>query len=168
MITSSSVHSDGESQTLGQPAAGIGLALVRLTIGAMLVSVFFENQGKGLYTPAGYASLIHGYIDKGSAPALWKSVMGLVANHASLAAPLQAVTEISFGVLLVLGFLTRLVALLACGYLASLWISEWGQAWIWELLVPVFAALGLSIGGAGRKWGVDSILARKQPTSLLW
>lgn len=44
-----------------QPAAH-GLAIVRLTIGAMFVSVFFENLGKGLYRPAGYAGLINYYI----------------------------------------------------------------------------------------------------------
>ena len=36
-----------------QPQAANGLAVVRVTIGAMLVWVFFENLGKGLYTPAG-------------------------------------------------------------------------------------------------------------------
>ena len=40
-----------------QPYARIGLAIVRLTIGAMFVWVFFENLGKGLYTPNGYAGL---------------------------------------------------------------------------------------------------------------
>ena len=40
-----------------QPSAR-GLAIVRITIGAMFVWVFFENLGKGLYTPAGYAGLI--------------------------------------------------------------------------------------------------------------
>src|ERR1700682_4544902 len=84
------------------PAAN-GLAIVRLTIGAMLVWVFFENLGKGLYTPGGYAGLIHYYIAKGHAPAAWKAVEALAANHAAMAAPLQAVTEISFGVLLVIG-----------------------------------------------------------------
>ena len=39
----------------GPLEAANGLALVRLTIGAMFVWVFFENMGKGLYTPAGYA-----------------------------------------------------------------------------------------------------------------
>ncbi len=43
------------------PAAN-GLAIVRVTIGAMLVWVFFENLGKGLYTPEGYAGLINYYI----------------------------------------------------------------------------------------------------------
>jgi len=134
----------------------------------MFVWVFFENLGKDLYTPEGYAGLINNYIENGQAPAMWKSVMALAAKHASMAAPLQGVTEISLGVLLVLGLLTRPVALVACAFLASLWVSEWGTAWIWELLVPVLASLALAIGGAGRTWGVDSFLARRRPTSLWW
>jgi len=39
--------------------AAHGLALVRVTIGAMFLWVFFENLGKGLYTPGGYAGLIN-------------------------------------------------------------------------------------------------------------
>src|SRR6478609_7370561 len=86
-----------------QPPAANGLAIVRVTLGAMLVWVFFENLGKGLYTPAGYAGLINYYIKNSHSPAIWKAVMGLAANHASLAAPLQGLTEISLGVLLIIG-----------------------------------------------------------------
>ena len=156
------------SHVADQPDARIGLALVRLTIGAMFVWVFFENLGKNLYKPSGYAGLIHDYIENGHAPAAWKSVMALAASHASMAAPLQGLTEISLGVLLVLGLFTRPVALVAFAFLASLWVSEWGTAWIWELLVPVLASLALAIGGAGRTWGVDYFLARRRPTSLWW
>jgi uncharacterized membrane protein YphA (DoxX/SURF4 family) len=148
--------------------ARIGLALVRLTIGAMFVWVFFENLGKGLYTPGGYAGLIKYYIQQGHAPSAWKSVMALAANHASMAAPLQALTESLLGVLLVLGLLTRPAGLVACAFLASLWISEWGTAWIWELLVPVLASLALAVGRAGRKWGLDAILARGRPSANWW
>jgi len=152
----------------GHPQAAIGLALVRLTIGAMFVWVFFENLGKGLYTPGGYAGLINYYIKQGHAPAAWKAVMALAANHASMAAPAQAFTEISLGILLTLGLLTRPAALVACFFLASLWISEWGTAWIWELLVPVLASLGLAVGGAGRAWGLETLLARRNPSALWW
>ena len=151
-----------------QPHAAIGLVLVRLTIGAMFVWVFFENLGKGLYRPAGYAGLIHYYIEKGHSPAAWKAIMGLVASHAAMAAPGQAVTEISLGILLVIGLLTRPVAFIAFLYLASLWMSEWGTAWIWELLVPVMASLGLAIGSAGKKWGVDAWLSQRWPSSPWW
>jgi len=153
---------------VNQPAAANGLAIVRITIGAMLVWVFFENLGKGLYTPAGYAGLINYYIKSSHSPAVWKAVMGLAASHAAMAAPLQAIAEISLGILLVIGLLTRPVALVAFLYLGSLWISELGTSWIWELLVPVLASLGLVVGRAGRAWGVDALLARRWPSSLWW
>ena len=151
-----------------QPQAASGLAIVRLTIGAMFVWVFFENLGKGLYTPAGYAGLINYYIKASHSPAAWKAVMGLAANHAAMAAPMQATTEISLGILLVIGLLTRPAAFVAFLYLGSLWISEWGTAWIWELLVPVLASLGLAVGRAGRGWGIDALLARRRPASSWW
>jgi uncharacterized membrane protein YphA (DoxX/SURF4 family) len=160
--------SHGTDRAADQPYARIGLALVRLTIGAMFVWVFFENLGKGLYTPAGYAGLINYYIQHGHAPALWKGVMAVAASHATMAAPLQGLTEISLGVLLVLGLLTRPVGLVAFGLLGSLWISEWGTSWVWELLVPTLASLALAIGSAGRTWGLDRFLARRWPSSLWW
>jgi len=151
-----------------QPYARFGLAIVRLTIGAMFVGVFFENLGKGLYTPSGYAGLINYYIQHDHAPAIWKAIMATAASHSAIAAPLQGMTEISLGVLLVLGLLTRPAGLVACGLLASLWVSEWGTSWIWELLVPTLAALGIAVGAAGRTWGVDAFLARRRPSSLWW
>src|ERR1700741_2053945 len=109
-----------------QPQAASGLAIVRLTIGAMFLWVFFENLGKGLYTPGGYAGLINYYINSSHSPAVWKAIMGLMASHAAIAAPLQAMTEISLGILLVIGLLTRPAAFVAFLFLGSLWISEWG------------------------------------------
>ena len=151
-----------------QLAPANGLAIVRVTIGAMLVWVFFENLGKGLYTPAGYASLINYYIKSSHSPAAWKAVMGLAASHAAIAAPMQAITELSLGILLVIGLLTRPAALIAFLYLGSLWVSEWGTSWIWELLVSVMAAFAVTVGRAGRAWGVDALLARRWPSSPWW
>src|SRR5260370_1329776 len=104
-----------------QPEAANGLALVRMTIGAMFVWVFFENLGKGLYTAAGYAGLINYYIKASHCPAAWKAVMGLAAKHAAMAAPMQGLTEISLRVLLVLGLLTRPAPCLAFLFLGSHW-----------------------------------------------
>src|SRR6201998_3183613 len=136
MTTTMRQHRDNLCSVDDQRRTRIGLALLRLTIVTMFVWVFFEDLGKGLYTATGYANLVHDYIENGSAPAAWKSVMAFAAAHASMAAPLQAVTEISLGVLLVLCLFPRPVAFIAFAYLSSLWISEWGTGWIWELLVP--------------------------------
>jgi uncharacterized membrane protein YphA (DoxX/SURF4 family) len=148
--------------------AANGLVIVRLTIGAMFVWVFFENWGKGLYSSAGYAGLIKYYIERGHSPAAWKAVMALAASHAAMAAPAQAITEISLGILLVLGLFTRPAAFVAFLYLGSLWVSEWGTAWIWELLVPVLASLALAVGRGGRAWGIDARLAERRPSSPWW
>jgi uncharacterized membrane protein YphA (DoxX/SURF4 family) len=168
MTTSASTVQDGATSGDYRVSAANGLALVRVTIGAMFVWVFFENLGKGLYTAGGYAGLINYYIKASHSPALWKAVMGQAASHAAIAAPMQAMTEITLGILLVIGLFTRPAAFVAFLYLGSLWISEWGTAWIWELLVPVLASLGLAVGRAGRAWGIDAKLAQRKPSSPWW
>jgi uncharacterized membrane protein YphA (DoxX/SURF4 family) len=161
---SSSLHDKGSVETRAQ----IALAVLRLGLGSLFVSVFYENLKKGLYSPSGYSGLINYYIEKGHAPQLLKSIMALMANHANVAGPMQGLTEITFGVLLLIGLLTRPVALAAFLFLSTLWIAEWGTAWIWELLIPMIVALVLMIGAAGRKWGIDELIARRYPRSLLW
>jgi uncharacterized membrane protein YphA (DoxX/SURF4 family) len=167
MTTATPIRSD-TSAMAHESQAGKGLAIMRVTIGAMFVWVFFENLGKGLYSPAGYTGLINYYIKNSHSPGVWKAVMGLAASHAALAAPMQAMTEISLGILLVIGLLTRPAAFVAFLYLGSLWVSEWGTSWIWELLVPMLTSLGLAIGSAGRKWGVDAWLAQRWPSIPRW
>jgi uncharacterized membrane protein YphA (DoxX/SURF4 family) len=161
-------NADPTLEVINQPEAATGLALVRVTIGAMFMWVFFENLGKGLYTAGGYAGLINYYIKASHSPAAWKAVMGLMASHSAMAAPIQGMTEISLGILLVIGLLTRPAAFVAFLFLGSLWISELGTSWIWELLVSVLACLGLAVGRAGRRWGVDAWLARRWPSSPWW
>jgi uncharacterized membrane protein YphA (DoxX/SURF4 family) len=151
---------------MAQPAihateGSLALVLLRLTLGALFVWVFFENWGKGLYTADGYAGLINFYVNESTAPMAWKSVMSFVARNAAVFAPIQAITEIALGVLLLLGLFTRPVALGAFVFLTTLWVSELGTAWIWELLVPMAVALSLAIGGAGRTWGVDGVLRQR-------
>jgi len=165
--TATSMRSDATA-VIRQSQAATGLAIVRVTIGAMFLWVFFENLGKGLYKPGGYAGLINYYINASHCPAIWKSVMGLAASHAALAAPMQGLTEISLGVLLLIGLFTRPAATVAFLFLGSLWISELGTSWIWELLVSVMASLGLAIGSAGRKYGVDAWLAQRWPSAPWW
>ena len=148
--------------------AQCALTLLRVALGVLFISVFFENLKKGLYSPSGYSGLINYYIQQGPGPQLLKSVMAVMASHAGVAGPMQGVTEITFGVLLFIGLLTRPVALAAFLFLSTLWMAEWGTAWIWELLIPMFVALALMVGAAGRKWGIDAILARRNPRSVLW
>ena len=151
-----------------QSEAARGLAVVRIAIGLMFVWVFFENFGKGAYSASGYAGVINYYIKNGHSPSAWKWVMGMVAKAAVLAGPLQGLTEILLGILLVIGLFTRPAAFIAFLFLGSLWLSEFGSSWIWELLVPVLALIGVSMGRAGRAWGLDARLAQRNPNSPWW
>jgi uncharacterized membrane protein YphA (DoxX/SURF4 family) len=143
--------------------ATLTLVILRLTLGALFVSTFFENLHKDLYTAKGYAGLIHYYIQYGHAPAVWKQVMGFTADHAVIAAPMQGVLEASLGVLLILGCLSRPAALMAFGFLTGLWLSEWGLGWIWELLVPMIVAAALALGRSGQRASVDVALVQRWP-----
>jgi len=54
--------------------------------------------------------MINYYLKASHAPGAWEAVMALAANHAAMAAPMQGLTEISLGILLIVGLLTRPVA----------------------------------------------------------
>src|SRR5205807_8446456 len=123
------------------------LSVLRVMLGALFVSVFFENLNKHLYETKGYAALIGGYRAEGNAPGVWKDFEKFIADHGSFFAPVQAVFELSLGVLLVLGIGTGVVALVTASHLTALWISELApRRWVWEVLslVVIAVVVGLS------------------------
>ncbi len=147
---------------------GVVLVILRITLGALFGSTFFENLGKGLYTSAGYASLIHYYIQSGHAPAVWKAVMRSAAAAAAIAAPMQGILESSLAILLIIGLFTRPAALIAFAFLSSLWVSEWGIGWYWELLMPMIVAASLALGPSGEYTAVDVTLRQRWPRLVIW
>jgi uncharacterized membrane protein YphA (DoxX/SURF4 family) len=117
-------------------------AVLRLMLGALFVSTFFENLEKNLYTVPGYSGLIDDYAARNNAPGFWSDhFMKFISDHASFFAPVQAVFELSLGILLVLGIATGIVALVTAGHLTALWISELGIFWVWELLSLIVVAV---------------------------
>jgi thiosulfate dehydrogenase [quinone] large subunit len=139
------------------------LAVLRMALGAMFVWVFFENLGKGAYTATGYKGVIDYYVKNGHSPDAWKALISVMAANARIVAPMQALTELGFGVFLLTGVATRLVAAAAGAFLLTLWVSELGTSWIWELAMPVIVAFSLSWARAGHTWGLDALLSRRYP-----
>ncbi len=142
---------------------------LRATLGVLFLSVWASNLHKGLYSARGYEELIRSYVDTGSAPEPWKAVMRGVADAAVVASKAQLVTELAFGLLLLAGVATRLVALGAGLFLGSLWLSEIGvpHEWIWSLVFPTLAALAVSLLSAGRTLGLDRWLLEREPLRRL-
>jgi len=154
---------DQATDVVGASREQRALAVLRVWIGLLFVWVFFENLGKGAYTPAGYKGVIDYYLKMGHAPDLWKGIMSVLAANARIVAPIQAATELGFGVLLVTGTATRVVAAGAGAFLFSLWLSELGTSWFWELAMPIVVAFAVAYARAGRTWGLDALLARRIP-----
>jgi uncharacterized membrane protein YphA (DoxX/SURF4 family) len=148
--------------------AALTLAILRIAVGALFFSTFFENLHKDLYSAQGYAGLIGYYIQSGHAPAIWKQVMRLMAAHAAIAGPMQAVLESSLGIFLIIGLLSRPAALVAFGFLTGLWLSEWGIGWYWELLMPMIVAVSLALGPSSERMAVDVALRQRWPRFVIW
>ena len=138
--------------------AEITLSGMRILLGALFLTVWGSNLHKGLYGPDSYANLIRGYADSGKAPGLWKEMMGFIADHASVFAPLQLVGELALGVLLVVGLWLRVVGVLAWAFLLGLWISEIGAPgeWAWSLVFPAVVALAVAFVPEARRFTLDA------------
>lgn len=123
------------------------LVILRVFLGAVFITVFFENLAFGRFTPGGYERLIERYAARNNAPGFWSNgVMGFFADNSEIFSKLQAVTELSFGIALVIGFAAGFVGLAVTGFLLALWLSELGLFWIWELPGLIFVALAVGIG----------------------
>lgn len=145
----------------GVAPAELVLPVLRVMLGVLFLGVWVENLRKSLYDPGLYAALIDGYADGGNAPELWQELMRFVADNAELFSKLQLVAELAFGVLLVLGLFTRVVGLLAGGYLTALWISELGvpNEWIWSLVFPALVAFAVALLPEARRFGIRGVVA---------
>ncbi len=123
------------------------LVMLRVFLGALFITVFFENLAFGRYTPGGYERLVERYAAGNNAPGFWSNgVMGFFADNSEVFSKLQAVTEMSFGIALVVGFAAGYVGLAVAGFLIVLWFSELGLFWIWELPGLIFVALAIGLG----------------------
>jgi thiosulfate dehydrogenase [quinone] large subunit len=142
---------------------------LRVTLAVLFLSVWGSNLHKGLYSTHGYQALIRSYVETGNAPGAWKSVMRAVADAGAVTSKAQLATELAFGLLLLAGIATRLVAFGAALFLAALWLSEIGvpHEWIWSLAFPTLAALLVSLFSAGRTLGLDRWLLERDPLQRL-
>jgi uncharacterized membrane protein YphA (DoxX/SURF4 family) len=104
-------------------------------------------------------------------PILWYKnfLEGTVLEHPALFAHLTAVGEAAVGLGLTLGLLNGLSSAvgftMALAYgLATQWMSPGQRGFHLVLVACMVAFLGAR---AGRRWGIDAIIARRKPHSVL-
>ena len=151
------------------------VALLRITLGVIILATWYGNLRDGLYTAEGLTGFFNWLFDaqNGNASTLgfYKSFLDTaVAPIAGVFAIFQMIAELIMGLALLLGVLTRLFSLAAMFFFANLFLSYFGgHEWIWVYVLLFVSALAVFWAAAGRRWGIDQkLVERRGPSPILW
>ena len=147
------------------------LALLRITLGVIILATWFDNLQKDLYTAEGLNGFLSWLFDaqngNASSLAFYKSF--LYSTIMPIAGPfstIQMIVEFLLGLTLLLGLFTRLAGFIAMFFFVNLFLSYFGgHEWIWVYVLLFMSALTTSLGAAGRRWGLDQWVLKKHGSS---
>ncbi len=150
------------------------VAILRVTLGVILLATWWENLQKGLYQAGNYASFVNSLANGHPIAPYGAFLSGVVASNATIFSTFQLITELGMGAALLLGLFTPLAGLGATVFFVNLFLSYLNPnpgEWIWTYVLLVVAALVVTLARSGRALGLDAKLARRQgkpPFPLLW
>lgn len=159
----------------GDEAGSKAVALLRITLGVILLVTWVNNLNNDLYTASG----LEGFFDwlfkpeaeggNGSTLGFYQSFLDTVIRPAAGPYALfQLVFEFALGVGLLIGFCTRFFSLSAIIFFFTIFLGYFGGAeWIWTYVLLIAAATTVFLGYGGRKLGVDEVLRNKLGDSPL-
>ncbi|MFZ0548417.1 MAG: hypothetical protein WAM60_23415 [Candidatus Promineifilaceae bacterium] len=146
------------------------VAILRITLGVIILATWFENLQKGIYTAQGITDLFTHpdwgafTYGGGALPGYRPIIEHTVLQVPGLFAMFQMVAELLMGLGLLVGGLTPVVGTAAAFFFFNLFLTYFGntQEWIWTYVLLVVSALVVALTRSGRVWGVDAILQRIQ------
>ncbi len=157
-------------------AGSVPVALLRITLGVILLVAFFDNLDKDLYTADGFEGFIDWlFSEEGNDSSLgvYESfVDAVIVPLGGVYGVFQAVVELTIAVALIAGVATRAASLVAMIFFANLFLAYFGgEEWIWTYVLLFMSALTVFLGYGGRKLGLDERIARQRgrsPYDLIW
>ena len=157
-----------------QNTARQAVAILRITLGVILIVTWVKNLQDGIYTADGIVGLFN-YLfnDNGGGPAFYRAIInGTILQVPGLFAVFQLVGELLLGLGLLVGLFTPLAAVGAALFFFNLFLAYLGgQEWIWTYVLLTVSALVTALTQAGRAWGLDSLLLRRlgePPGGPIW
>ena len=140
------------------------VALLRITVGLILVVTWYDNLREDVYTAEGIVGLFN-YIfhDTGGGLPFYRAIINsTILQVPGLFAPFQMVAELLMGLALLFGLFTPLAAAGATLFFFNLFLAYFGGSeWIWTYVLLTVSALVVALSQAGRAWGLDSELLRR-------
>lgn len=160
----------GQEQNTARQAT----AILRITLGVILIVTWFKNLQDGIYTADGIVGLFN-YLfnDNGGGPAFYRAIInGTILQVPGLFAVFQLVGELLMGLGLLVGLLTPLAAIGAALFFFNLFLAYLGGSeWIWTYVLLTVSALVVALAQSGRTWGLDSLLLQRlgePPRGPIW
>ena len=160
----------GQEQNTARQAT----AILRITLGVILIVTWFKNLQDGIYTADGIVGLFN-YLfnDNGGGPAFYRALInGTILQVPGLFAVFQLVGELLLGLGLLVGLFTPLAALGAALFFFNLFLAYLGgNDWIWTYVLLTVSALVVALAQSGRAWGLDSLLLQRlgePPRGPIW
>jgi uncharacterized membrane protein YphA (DoxX/SURF4 family) len=143
---------------------------LRIYLGIIFAIAVYAKFEKG---PA-FISVLNGYLAnfglQHANPFYQRLLSTAIIPHVSTIATLVVVAECAVALALITGTLTRLAAVIAMFLLTNYMMSK--GLWWWSPSSNdsgfFMIALALAISAAGRVFGVDALLAKRWPQSILW
>lgn len=154
-----------------------GVALLRITLGIIILASWYENLNSGLYTADGLTNFFNWLFDaengNGSSLIFYKTFLdAAIVPIVSIFVIFQLVAELVLGLGVLLGIFTRFFSLMGMIFFLNIFLSRFGGLeWIWGIVLMFMAFLVVFLGYAGRKWGVDGQLLKlygSSPYPILW
>ena len=150
------------------------VAVLRITIGVILLVTWYDNLSGGIYTADGITGLFN-YIfnDNGGGPPFYRALIGSTILQApGLFASFQMVAELAMGLGLLVGLLTPLAGLGAMLFFFNLFLAYFGgNEWIWTYVLLTSSAFVIAFSRSGRAFGLDQLLVNRHGEPrffLLW
>ena len=156
------------------PNDAVGLrkivALLRITLGIIILVTWAENLTKGTYTGGGITGLFEYIFDEnGGGAAFYRAIIeGSILQAPAAFGAFQLVAEFLMGAGLLFGLFTPLAALGAALFFLNLFLAFWGgQEWIWTYVLLTISTVVAALARSGRAWGIDAwLLARRGEPGL--
>ncbi len=148
------------------------VAVLRVTVGLLFVTQWYDNLVGGLYTPAGLEGLFNYYFGAAENPLPFyvQFVNTVILPVAPVFTKFQLVMELLMGLAFLAGFLTPLTSLFAAFFIVNTFLASWGVDWPWSYLTIIAILTVLFFTRAGRSLGVDAKLVERlgEPRFPLW
>ena len=140
------------------------LAVARIFIGLLFLSVWTYNLGHGYYWTSGYKSFVSIYAADTRTPLMAGFLRHVVIPNAALFSKLQMVSELALiGIPLTLGLITPVAGVVGGVFALNLGLAANGKPHEWMgTYAMLFLLLAMAaLTQAGRTWGVDGRLLRR-------